>query len=162
VAGAYVDDNENNPMDGAFYEIKTYGRVLAQAEIEETVRRNQSLIDYRSSINTALQFVVKPYLQFATMNSIRILCETSEPSTMTVEYAETQPLINRATTAEAKAISEVQLNRLKSYTTYYYRVTCSDSRGNVARSDIFSFQTLPVRMYPGRSASLATRSAPLK
>ena len=143
VIGAFVDDNENNPMDGAFYEIKTYARVLAQAEIEETVNRNKGLLDYRSSINTTLQFVVKPYLQFATTNAIRILCETTQPSTMTVEYAETQPLTNRATAMEAKAISEVRLDQLKIHTTYYYRVTCTDPQGNVARSDIFSFQTFP-------------------
>lgn len=143
VLGAYADDNELNPMDGALYEVKTYGRVLAQAEIEETVRRNKALVEYRSSINTTLQFVVKPYLQFATATGIRILCETTQPSTMTVEYAETQPLTNRTTAAEAKAISEVRLENLKPYTIYYYRVTCLDKDGNVARSDIFSFQTLP-------------------
>lgn len=143
VLGAYADDNELNPMDGALYEVKTYGRILAQAEIEETVRRNKALIEYRSSINTTLQFVVKPYLQFATTNAIRILCETTQPSTMTVDYAEIQPLTNRMTAVEAKAISEVRLENLKPYTIYYYRVTCVDKDGNIARSDIFSFQTLP-------------------
>lgn len=143
VIGAYADDNELNPMDGAFYEVKTYARVLAAAEIEETVKRNQSLVDYRDPANTVLQFVVKPYLQFATTNSIRILCETTQPSSMTVEYAEMQPLTNRVTSAEPKSINEVRLEGLKTYTTYYYRVTSTDAQGNVARSDIYSFQTLP-------------------
>lgn len=143
VIGAYADDNELNPMDGAIYEVKSYARALQAAEIEETVARNRKLIEYRDPVNTALQFVVKPYLQFATTNSIRILCETTEPSLMTVDYAEIQPLTNRASASEAKAISEVRLENLKTHTTYYYRVTCTDAKGNVARSDVFSFQTLP-------------------
>ncbi|HSH14721.1 MAG TPA: LamG domain-containing protein, partial [Verrucomicrobiae bacterium] len=34
---AYVDDNEFNPMEGGLYEVKLYGRALAQTEIAQAV-----------------------------------------------------------------------------------------------------------------------------
>lgn len=141
--GAYVDDDESNPLEGAVYEVKTYGRVLAAAEIAEVATRNQGLTSWKPPINDVLQFVVKPYLQRATRNSIAILAETSQPSRMTVEYGELQPFAKTAESGEARVINEVRLADLKPHTRYFYRVTCADPQGNLARSDVLSFQTLP-------------------
>jgi acid phosphatase type 7 len=143
VIGAHASGQRVNPMDGAIYEVKTYGRALAAVEIEEAVERNKALIAWRSSVNTTLQFVVSPYLQFATTDSIRVLCETTQPATMTVNYAERQPLTMSVVSREPALISEVQLKNLKPHTTYFYRVTSTDSSGHAARSDVYTFQTLP-------------------
>ncbi|HVY71629.1 MAG TPA: LamG-like jellyroll fold domain-containing protein, partial [Verrucomicrobiae bacterium] len=141
-----LDDLET--LEGAIYEVKTYARALTKAEIDETVANNQSLLNYRPPVNAELQFVVKPYLQFGTTTAMRILCETTRPSVMTVEYAERQPLKNKVTAAHAAGISEVRLENLKPFTIYFYRVTCVDTAGNFARSDVFSFQTMPEKNMP--------------
>jgi acid phosphatase type 7 len=143
VLGAYLDDDELYPMEGAIYEVKTYARVLGAEEIEAGVERNKGLYEIRSPINTVLQFVVKPYLQMGTTNGMRILCETTAPSLMTVEYGRRQPLTNQVRSREQKLISEVRLEGLELFTTYFYRVICVDEEGNMARSDVFSFQTAP-------------------
>ncbi len=142
---AYADDDELNPMDGALYEVKVYGRVLAQAEITDAVERNRGLLDWKPPFNEALQFVVKPYLQHATQTAVSIMAETTQPARMTVQYSEVQPFTETAgsAAAEATAIQEVRLENLKPFTRYFYRVLCTDAAGNQARSEVFSFQTLP-------------------
>jgi predicted phosphodiesterase len=140
---AYADDNELNPMAGALFEVKVYGRALAAAEIAEVAAKNQSLLAWRPPVNQELQFVVRPYLQFGTADSMTLLAETSKPARMTVAYGETQPLKLTARTPEPKAISELRLGGLKPFTRYFYRVTCEDAAGNQARSEIYSFQTAP-------------------
>lgn len=140
---AYADDNELYPLDGAIFEVKVYGRVLAPAEITQIAEKNAPLLAYRSSVNRDLQFVVKPYLQFGTTNSMTVVCETDKPSRLTIEYGELQPLNLTATTAQPALISEVKLSGLKPRTRYFYRVVCTDAEGNLARSDLASFQTAP-------------------
>ena len=141
--GAYADDNELYPLDGALYEVKVYGRALAAGEIAEVAQKNAGLLAWRSSLNQDLQFVVKPYLQGGTTNSMVVMAETTAPAKLRVEYGETQPLKLRAESAEAAAIGTVLLANLKPFTRYFYRVAAEDAKGNLARGDLHSFQTLP-------------------
>jgi acid phosphatase type 7 len=92
-------------------------------------------------VNTELRLVVQPYLQFGTTNSMTVMCETTQPATMLVQYGRRHPLLENASTTERRYISEVRLANLQPNTTYFYRVVCTDQAGNVARSDLFSFQT---------------------
>ncbi|HYE30389.1 MAG TPA: LamG-like jellyroll fold domain-containing protein [Methylomirabilota bacterium] len=141
--GAYIDDNEFHAMDGALYEAKVYGRAMVATEIQAAARQNRALLDHESSINKELKFVVAPYLQFGTRDSMTIMCETSAEAQMLVEYAERQPLVSRTRSEEARLINTVTLSGLKPHTQYFYRVTCTDKNGNVARSDILTLQTAP-------------------
>jgi predicted phosphodiesterase len=145
---AYVDQDEFFPMQGSLFEVKTYARVMSAEEIRDVAERNKSLLAWRAPVNKNLQFVVKPYLQFGTSDGMTVMCETTQPSFMTVEYAERQPLTNRVVASEAKNINEVRINGLKGFTTYFYRVTCIDAAGNLAISDIASFQTAPPESAP--------------
>jgi acid phosphatase type 7 len=138
---AFADDNELHPLEGALFEVKLYSRAMPAEEIAEVARKNEKLLAYRSSLNEKLKFVVKPYLQFGTLDSMTVRSETGEPSKMTVEYGEQQPLKSRATSASTNTLGEIRLDGLKPSTRYFYRVTCEDAAGNQARSDIYSFQT---------------------
>lgn len=140
---AYADDNELYPLDGALFEVKVYDRALSASEIGEVAQKNEKLLAYRSSLNQNLRFVVRPYLQFGTTNSMTIMCETDKPARMRVDYGENQPLKHSASNAEPSLISELRLDGLKLFTRYFYRVTCEDAEGNRARSGVFSFQTSP-------------------
>jgi len=142
-AAAFADDNELNLLDGALYEIKVYDRVMTAEEIAAEARKNEKLLAFRSSLNRDLRFVVQPYLQFGTTNSMTVLCETDKPSKMSVEYGEIQPLKLQAQTSKTANISELRLDGLKPFTRYFYRVTCTDADGNLARSELLSFQTAP-------------------
>jgi predicted phosphodiesterase len=141
--GAYVDDNELHPMDGAILEARVHRRVLGDEEIAAVARRQAGLLDWRESINKILQFIVAPYLQAGGSTTMTVMAETSQPATMVVEYGERQPLRQRVTNAEPQAIQTITLSGLKPFARYFYRVTCADAQTNVARSDILTFQTFP-------------------
>jgi len=140
--GAYVDDDELYPLEGALFETKVYGRVMSAEEIAGAAERNAPLLAYRPPINQALQFVVKPYLQYGTTDTMTVACETGQPSRMTVEFGENR-LDQSMATDHPRTISELSLQGLKPFTRYFYRVTCEDAQGNLARSDLASFQTMP-------------------
>jgi 3',5'-cyclic AMP phosphodiesterase CpdA len=94
-------------------------------------------------VNDLLSFVVAPYLQFGTKTSITVMSETSSAAKMTVEYGETNALSMRAESESAALINSVTLEDLKPQTRYFYRVTCTDNAGNIARGEIATFQTVP-------------------
>ncbi len=139
--GCYLDDNEKYPLHGAVYEVKVYNRALAAAKIAEVAAKNSNLV--KATATVELKFLVQPYLQFGTQTSMTIMCETTRPARMTVEYAERQPLAQRASTVEPHLISELTLTGLQPRTSYFYRVTCEDGNGSTLTSALSSLQTAP-------------------
>jgi hypothetical protein len=141
--GAYLDPNEFYPMDGSIYQTKLYARVLQPEEIKADVERNNALISYRPPINDQLKFVVAPYLQFGTKESMTVMCETTAPARMLVEFGETNASTHRVESDSANLINSVTLSNLKPHTRYFYRVTSTDYDGNIARGEVSTFQTVP-------------------
>jgi predicted phosphodiesterase len=139
--GAYKDANEIHPLDGALHRIKLYNVVVPEAEIVAVVAKNKNMVDYDPSSADSMQFLVKPYLQFATKDSIVIMSESSKPSKMRVEYATKQPLDKSGEQTEFKEMGEVALTGLDPQTTYFYRVIRTAENGEELWSDIYSFQT---------------------
>ncbi|AUP80563.1 fibronectin type III domain-containing protein [Flavivirga eckloniae] len=89
-------------------------------------------------------FLVQPYLQDATPNSIKIMWETALGEESIVEWGSTKKL-GKKTTGTANDINfgksrihEVKIQGLKRFTNYYYRV----KTGRLV-SDIFQFKTPP-------------------
>ena len=139
--GGCVHRGSMNLMEGSLFEAKCYARALAPAEIQAVAKKNETLIAWKPTPEKDLVFVVKPYLQFATTDSITVMCETSRPAKMRVEYAELQPLELSAAGESAQLISEVTLRGLKTATRYFYRVVCVDESGQEIRGPLMSFQT---------------------
>ncbi len=92
-------------------------------------------------------FVVKPYLQFATQNSIYVLWETSANATSVVEYGEalfqaSRPNLNKKVSLPGtRLLHEVKLDSLKTATKYLYRVRTTTSRGQEIVGEIYTFNT---------------------
>lgn len=141
--GAYADDNELHPLEGALQEVKLYNRVMTAAEIAGIAEMNAGLIAWKEAVNEALQFVVKPYLQGATADSITVMAEMNGAASLTVHYGPAHPLKLSATSEEPRHIQTVTLGGLKPHARYFYRVTARDAAGNLARSEVATFQTLP-------------------
>lgn len=92
-------------------------------------------------------FVIKPYLQFATQHSIRILWETSEAGSSWVEYgaaqyeAEQPNLSQKAMAKDVKAVQEVELLGLETETDYFYRTVTVMPGGDTLYSEVSTFKT---------------------
>ena len=89
-------------------------------------------------------FLVRPYLQDAEPNSIKIMWETAQDGESIVEWG-TTPKLGKKTSGTSFTLTfgpsrlhEVQLNGLKRFTEYYYRV-----KTGKLTSDIFQFKTPP-------------------
>ena len=93
---------------------------------------------------TATEFVVHPFLQDASPNSIIIKWETSNGEQSIVEYGTTPKLGKKSEgfsydiNFSDSRVHEVKIEELKRFTVYYYRV-----RTGKLVSDIFQFKTPP-------------------
>jgi len=138
---SYMDDDEKHPMHGAIADLKLYSRVLSNDAITQQNSAGLALTSWEPPVNTAQGFLVKPYLQFATLDSIRVMCETKMDCTATVEYAKALPLTNKVESQSPGTMHEIQLSGLEPETPYLYRVTLNDASGVQTQSDILTFQT---------------------
>ncbi|MRG44018.1 metallophosphoesterase [Chitinophaga sp. SYP-B3965] len=92
-------------------------------------------------------FVIKPYVQLATQQSIRILWETSEPGVSWVEYGPSlyeaeQPLLTmKAASADTVAMHEIELTGLAVETDYFYRTVTVLQGGDTLISEAVPFKT---------------------
>jgi predicted phosphodiesterase len=97
--------------------------------------------------SAADSFLVRPYLQLATQNSIYILWETRSEASTTVEYGEgllnaQTPNLSQTVTLEGdRHLHEVKLSNLKTATKYLYRVKSVTRTGTVIESPVYTFRT---------------------
>jgi phosphodiesterase/alkaline phosphatase D-like protein len=84
----------------------------------------------------ALEFIVKPYLQFATPTTITVLWETDQQCRSVVQYGEPkfhQPSANLEFSVKLQdttLIHEVVLRNLKPEADYFYQVISINSAGD--------------------------------
>jgi 3',5'-cyclic AMP phosphodiesterase CpdA len=95
----------------------------------------------------AIEFVVKPYLQFATPTTIKILWETNEPCRSLVLYGEPKYHLPHANLefsqelTDSTLMHEVQLSGLAPGADYFYQVISTNGNGDSLKSGINTFQT---------------------
>jgi hypothetical protein len=137
--GGYIDADERVPFVGAIHSAGIYEKALSGEALLAMVESGKALKTVESG-PTGVWFVVAPYLQYPTTNSISIAWETSAPVVGRVEYGLATPLGNKATTPVG-TMHTVTLGDLKPGTPYFYRVVCDDPAGGEVASQILSFQT---------------------
>lgn len=92
-------------------------------------------------------FVVQPYLQYATQNSIRIHWETAAAASTMVEYSAAvinsrQPSLSEKSTVEGdRLMHHVLLDHLTPQTKYFYRTVSVLPSGDSIISSINTFET---------------------
>lgn len=139
--GGYADDDERVPFIGAIHSAEVYEAALDSAEIQGLFEAGKSL----KSTEPAPQapwFVVAPYLQYPTGDSIIVSWETSKEVSGRVEYGTTAPFKDKVS-VRSGTIQAAKLTGLKAGTSYYYKVVCDDPAGVELVSPLMSFQTDP-------------------
>ena len=92
-------------------------------------------------------FLVKPYLQFGTKNSMAVLWETTSPATTRVEFGEsrpgdTEPNLSQFVELDGRRkMHEVVLDGLKPETKYFWRVVSELDIGETLVSSPSTFRT---------------------
>lgn len=105
------------------------------------------IIFFSSANAFAIDFVVKPYLQFATPTTITIMWETNEQCRSIVKYGEpkfNQSSANLEYSVEIKdttLIHEIVLTELSPESKYFYQVISINESGDSLVSEVNTFQT---------------------
>ena len=92
-------------------------------------------------------FLVKPYLQFGTKNSMAVLWETASPATTRVEYGESrlgdmEPNLSQSVELDGRrTMHEVVLEALQPETKYFWRVVSELDTGERLVSSPSTFRT---------------------
>lgn len=98
--------------------------------------------------NSQNDFLVKPYLQYSTKTSMRILWETKELANSRVDYGKAIHNTKEAKLEKSKVLKgerymhEVELTDLEPETNYFWRVVSKTTSGNKIISKTYSFKTV--------------------
>ncbi|HMO34744.1 MAG TPA: metallophosphoesterase family protein [Gemmatales bacterium] len=107
-----------------------------------------------TSTDSTLKFLIEPYLQFPTQNSIRILWETNQAGSTAVLYDKAGPVkydpktkkpmgpkLEMRVEGRAGEMHEVLLDKLEPSTRYIYQVQTTTAGGQIIQSDYSTFLT---------------------
>lgn len=141
IIGGYADDDEKVPFIGAIRSASIHESALSPEEVAGLFEHGKSIKE-KASVVEGAWFVVAPYLQYPTKNSITIGWETNRPVAGRVEYGLSVPLANKVG-FEAGSMRMVRIEGLKPGGSYFYRVVCDDPAAGDLVSPLLSFQTDP-------------------
>ncbi|EMI17250.1 metallophosphoesterase [Rhodopirellula maiorica SM1] len=143
--GAYLDRDERFALQGRLAKIAVYDLAARGAWIEHDFEHQKewAVLPATAKPRQPLAFLVAPYLQFATHNSIRVLCECNETSEVSVRYGQTDAFEHTvAATSTDGMLQTAVLENLEAEMGYYYQVTAIDSETQqTIQSEVLSFQT---------------------
>ena len=140
--GCFKDSDEQHPMAGTVCEVKVLKRVLTPQQVTEEFVPGVRLSSYEPAMEATQRFVVKPYLQFGTIDGMTIMWETSRPARGWVEYGEVRPYSMKTDPAAEETMHKVRLSGLKPETPYFYRVHTIAPDGTDLVSEDLTFQTV--------------------
>ncbi len=144
VVGGYIDDDERVPMVGALHAAALFNTALTPEAIitryQEGKDQEGKALAFLPIVAAAPYFLVSPYLQYPTTDSIRIGFETSEESTALVEYSENSPLGDKVETPIG-TLHHATITGLKPSTSYFYKVTATTKAGDKIVGPLLSFKT---------------------
>ncbi len=142
VIGAYRDRNENYLHEGRIRQVSIYDRAAKPAWVEHSFASNKKLAALTAQRSAdPLEFVIKPYLQYGTRESMTVMWQTSEPGKSIVHYGETAECEQRLLLDSGASIHEVKLTGLKSQQLYFYRAETETESGDAIFSEPYTFTT---------------------
>ena len=145
VLGAYADSNESFPMHGRLGQAVIYDVAAKPAWVEHEYGHHAAWVALPPQADPArdFSFLVKPYLQYATGTSIRVMCEVSRPAKVRVRFGETSRFDRDVdATSDDRLLHAATLDGLAAETGHYYQVLVQEEGGETwLKGDVGSFQT---------------------
>ncbi len=135
--GRYQDDEVDTALDGALREVALYKECLDLEAIRAEYRKRQRLAE-APAIDVGPSFVIEPYLQFPTRESLTVMWETTVPGTSQVRYGSSLPLKEQAAGKGDVLIHEVPLRGLRPESKYFYQTITTDASGRTLTSPVLT------------------------
>jgi hypothetical protein len=159
VLGAYSDSNEHFVMSGRLSQVVVYDLAAKPAWIFHDFEHQKEWAELPPVLDPAkgFEFLVKPFLQYATKDSIRVVCEVSKPSSVKVRFGETAQFGQEVQcTTSDDLLHTAVLSGLKSETGYYYQVVVKEQGSERELAPGYSsFQTASLPETPFAFAVIA-------
>ncbi|MAB82581.1 MAG: metallophosphoesterase [Phycisphaerae bacterium] len=152
--GSYLDDNEFHPHVGRLMDVRLYDMAAGPDWISGQFEHHsdRAALPVRMQperpVSDTLGWQVAPFLQFATVDSIRIVFETTRPVTGMVRFGETAEFDRQVPVVEPVMLGEVVLAGLRPDEPYFYQFDLVDDTGQSLQSEVLSFQTAAPRGKP--------------
>lgn len=154
VLGAYADSNERNPHVGRLMDVRLYdmaaGADWVDHQFQHHADRAQLPARTRPErpVSEDLAWQVRPFLQYAMGDSVRVMFETTRPVTGVVRFGETADFRAEASIDEPTMLGEVLLDGFRPDEPYFYQVDLTDDKGQTMASEVLTFQTAAPRGTP--------------
>lgn len=159
VLGAYSDSNEHFVMSGRLSQVVVYDLAAKPAWIFHDFEHQKEWSELPPVLDPAkgFEFLVKPFLQYATQDSIRVVCEVSKPSSVKVKFGETAQFGQEVQcNSPDDLLHTAVLTGLKPETGYYYQVVVKEHGGERELAPGYSsFQTASLPETPFAFAVIA-------
>ncbi len=150
--GCYLDSNESFPLEGRIGQVVVFDLAAKPAWIAHDFEHQKHWVSLPAKLDSSKEFVflVKPYLQFATQTSIKVMCELNRPSKVSVKYGETSNFTDSVVAvSQDRLLHTASLENLKPETGYYYQVIVEEEgREDAIRGEVCSFQTASLPSSP--------------
>lgn len=143
--GAYLDSNESFPLQGRLGQVVIYDLAAKPAWVSHDFEHQKHWVALPAKLDPSkeFEFLIKPYLQFATKDSIKVMCEVNRPAKVSVKYGETSSFTDSVVAiSEDRLLHTASLNGLKPEMGYYYQVIVEEEgKEDIIRGEVSSFQT---------------------
>ncbi len=156
VLGGYKDDDEDYKLHGRLRSARVFDETAKAEAVRDMFVHGASLTkaDPHIALDPDHEWLVQPYLQWATKTGMTVRWETTRPSTSLVHWGRqvdwVGPKDKREPTFAERAVQdgkhrlhEVRIDGLEPDTAYYYRVQSVDDLGRELWGEVLSFQTAP-------------------
>ena len=143
VLGAYVDDNENHPLDGRLLRVSLDQQAATAAEVTRMFEERKELSTLPSWTDTTLDWEVDPYLNWPTTSAMSVSFETTVPTTANLTCVRDDGTDATSWTSDVSRFHQFRITNLLQNQKYFYAVSGTDSNGETITSEQLSFRTAP-------------------
>ena len=125
VLGAYMDDNENHPLDGRLLMILLDQRAATASEVARMYEERKELSTLPAWTDTTLGWKVEPYLNWPTTNAMSVSFETTIPTTATLtSHRDDDTHEQLAVSSDQKRFHQFRITNLEQNQKYFYVCGC--------------------------------------
>ena len=140
--GMNSDYDEPRYHRGMVRDVAIYNLAATAKWVAEEFDHNSELAELDAPpVDQPFGFVVRPYLQYATTDSITVMCETNEPGRMTVMYGALGEEAQPAAEQSDAVLHEVKLSGLEPEAGHHYTVVVEGPEGQRLEAPLSTFQT---------------------
>ncbi len=140
--GGFRDSNEDFRLTGRIRDVRVYDLAAKAEWVRQDFEHGVRLAELEARPAVAQNgFVVDPYLQFGTRDSMTVMWRTATKGTSVVHYGATLECDQETSVPGAAEIHEVRLGNLEPETQYFYSVETTLEDGSVVESPASTFTT---------------------